>query len=466
MMRMRLLTCSLLGSVLVIGGARALSAQSCPRNQQPLTGLASETVVFRGPSDHLIDLVFVGDGYRAADLPTYHDHVDFVVRHLFGEEPFIEYAPFFNVHRVDVISPQTGTDFPRQTPPLCRDTALNTGHLPCLQTRTFDRVAEAAGNARNERNEPLPLSDALVLVLVNDPNPGGCTAGGYAFAAIRDAAAGPPSMAHEFGHAFGHLGDEYISQGRYTGPDPIEPNRTIYTSRDRIKWGVWVEPSTPLPTECPSAAIGAFEGAFLRFGVFRPTCTSKMLSNFQPWREVNTEWLVKMIYAASDPILEQFPDSPVSVLRGQRPRFALTHLQPATGTLDVSWSVDGQLAGSGTEVRLTTADLALGSHRVEALVSDPTPWVRNRTGRFLPEATAMWDLYVVSASGDLNGDGRVTIDELIRAIGFALGTVTPSEEELAAIDRDGNRRVTIDELVTATDSALASPAGSQADARR
>jgi parallel beta-helix repeat protein len=55
--------------------------------------------------------------------------------------------------------------------------------------------------------------------------------------------------------------------------------------------------------------------------------------------------------------------------------------------------------------------------------------------------------------GDCNGDGRVTIDELIRAVAIALGTADVSS--CPALDWNGDGRVSIDEVVRAVRSAVA-----------
>ncbi|MEO8605167.1 MAG: hypothetical protein ABI629_21545 [bacterium] len=56
--------------------------------------------------------------------------------------------------------------------------------------------------------------------------------------------------------------------------------------------------------------------------------------------------------------------------------------------------------------------------------------------------------------GDCNHDGLVTVDELVRAVGIALGT-TPFSG-CAGIDADGDGAVAIDELIRAVNNALQS----------
>jgi hypothetical protein len=55
-------------------------------------------------------------------------------------------------------------------------------------------------------------------------------------------------------------------------------------------------------------------------------------------------------------------------------------------------------------------------------------------------------------AGDCNGDGQVTISELVLAVNIALGS-RPVADCLPA-DRNSNGTVTIEELITAVNNAL------------
>lgn len=65
-----------------------------------------------------------------------------------------------------------------------------------------------------------------------------------------------------------------------------------------------------------------------------------------------------------------------------------------------------------------------------------------------------------SCSGDCDKDGAVTVDEIVRAVNIALGTVEP--ETCVAADRGGDGAVTVDELVAAVARALTGCGGSAA----
>ena len=57
-----------------------------------------------------------------------------------------------------------------------------------------------------------------------------------------------------------------------------------------------------------------------------------------------------------------------------------------------------------------------------------------------------------SCAGDCNGDGRVTVDELIVAVSISLGTAAVAD--CAAADRTGSGQLTIADLIVAVNSAL------------
>lgn len=89
-----------------------------------------ETLIDNGPVDNRIDMVFLGDGFVLSDsnynntVDYYADRVGDVTEEFYLAAPFDEYASYFNVHRVDVISNEAGISNPMANPPVYVDTAL------------------------------------------------------------------------------------------------------------------------------------------------------------------------------------------------------------------------------------------------------------------------------------------------------------------------------------------------------
>jgi IgA Peptidase M64/CARDB len=348
-----------------------------------------------GDTANRLDIVILGDGYTASQLDQYADAVESFVSALFAQEPLKEYQRYFNVHRIDVASVETGADHPERTPPIFKNTALGATYN-CAGIQRLICVDVATVNAVVAASVP-PDSRDVVLVLVNDAEYGG-SGGAVAVASVhRDVV---ELILHELGHSFGLLADEY---GGPPPPfcnatiEPPEPNATRQTQRELIKWAIWVDPDTPIPTLGVSVGEpGLYEGAkYCDTGLFRPTHNSKMRSLNQPYEQINSEQLVKRVYNFVSPIDSADPtDSIISLRDGQSQTFRVETPQPLTHALEIVWHIDGQPTATGNEFTSKSADVSPGSHLLEVTVSDPTSFVRNDPAQVLSE-TRVWDVSVI-----------------------------------------------------------------------
>ncbi len=83
-------------------------------------------MINNGASSNRVDMIFIGDGYQAFEIETTYDgHVSATVDSFFnsGLNPLPRYQNFFNVHRVNVISNESGADDPANS--FVVDTALD-----------------------------------------------------------------------------------------------------------------------------------------------------------------------------------------------------------------------------------------------------------------------------------------------------------------------------------------------------
>ena len=212
---------------------------------EPMDGLirtgAGEvtTLLDNGPSANRIDIVFVGDGYLASELGSYASHANTAMAAFLGIEPFTEYQGLFNVHRVDVISNESGVDHdPYGT---YRDTAMdmafwcsNIERLLCVST------SKAWGYANN-----VPSAD-VALAVANSSMYGGA---GYTSANVATFSGANSAAAdvaiHELGHSLGNLADEYFyTNDTYTGSEPSARNASTYDAAtmasNGAKWAPWL----------------------------------------------------------------------------------------------------------------------------------------------------------------------------------------------------------------------------------
>ncbi|NUT32960.1 MAG: hypothetical protein HOV79_07785 [Hamadaea sp.] len=268
-------------------------------------------IVDHGPPSSRWNLVLLGDGYRAAELPRYAADARRVVTAVFRAAPFDALSPAINVYRVDVISTDSGAD----TPAACGG--------PGVRARTYfdasygdgqvDRLLVVdTGTALSVAGDQVPQWNA-VLVLVNSTVYGGS---GGAVAVFSMAAGAEEIALHELGHSPFGLADEYeyyrgcasgeTDRNHHPHLEPAEPNVTIDDDRARIKWRDLVAATTPVPTtvnkDCtrcdprtappasvPADAIGAFEGAhYHHCGAYRPQFDCRMRALGLPFCAVST----------------------------------------------------------------------------------------------------------------------------------------------------------------------------------
>ena len=348
-----------------------------------------------GDSANRVDIVILGDGYTAGELDRYAADVEAFVDALFAQEPFKEYQRYFNVHRIDVVSLESGADHPERTPPTFKDTAFDATYncagiqrLICVDTSKVNTVLTTSVS---------PDRRDVVLVIVNDTEYGG-SGGAIAVASVNSAAV--EIILHELGHSFGLLTDEYGGPPPpfcNSAVEPPEPNATMETQRERIKWAIWVEPDTPVPTPGPTVGEpGLYEGAkYCDTGLFRPTYNSKMRSLDRPFEQINSEQLVKRVYNWASPIDGTEPTDSIVVLGdGQSRTFRVETPAPLTHALEIVWRIDGQPVATGSNFTLSSADVSPGSHTIDVMVSDPTPFVRNDPAQVLRESRG-WDVSVI-----------------------------------------------------------------------
>ena len=324
----------------------------------------STTLVQNGPAANRIDIVFVGDGYTSGELGQYASDVDAVWPTFFAEPPFDVYSTYFNVHRVDVVSAESGVDNdPVQG--IFRNTAMDMGYwCSGIQRALCINLSKASAQAANA-----PDKDTI-LALANSGTYGGSGYTNLGAIAGHNSAAIEIAL-HEFGHSFASLADEYDYGGpaTYSGPEPNEKNVTKLDEAGLIsehkKWVLWLD----LPN------VSAFEGAkYSRFGIYRPTFDSKMRNLGRPFEEFNSERFLRAIYGKVHPIDDATP-------AGSYPldaAFFVDPLDPVGHALDVQWSLDGAPipGATGTVFDAATLGLVAGQHELSVKVVDNTSMVR------------------------------------------------------------------------------------------
>jgi hypothetical protein len=200
-----------------------------------------------GPPADKVDLLVIGEGYTAAEMPKFHRDVKRLLPALFAEEPFKSRRSDFNVRALDLPSAVSGVNRPnagvfRRTPLSAEYNIFDSErYVLTLDNRALRDAASAA-----------PYE--FIEILVNDRTYGGGGIFNDQATASVDSAFSPYVFVHEFGHHFAALADEYYTSdvayqtGGAERPEPWEPNVTALHDPARLKWKDLVAPGTPLPT--------------------------------------------------------------------------------------------------------------------------------------------------------------------------------------------------------------------------
>ncbi len=379
-------------------------------------------VSITGDSSNRIDLVIVSEAYTASEMGKFADDVETVHAGLLAADPFLEYASYFNIWRAGVPSNESGTD-----DYLPRDTAFDASYINGIIRINAKKVFAALGGTSVARD--------LVLVLVNSPGHSG-TGGQITVVTNGHTENFVNVVLHELGHSLGGLADEYDVSLQFPGPDcagfdePIAANVTRETNPSAIKWRHWIDPATPIPTTTSSETTfsegvpGLYEGArYCKEGIFRPTLTSKMRAVHAPWKQINTEQLIRAYYDYVSPIDAWTPSTrQLTLPQGRSQIFTVTSMSPATHEIQTEWSVDGAPMGNGASFILDTAAMAVGEHFVTVRASDATPMVRSDPFEVL-SARRNWTVTIAPM-----GPGSFSIPNLGGWTTTSNGTETTTQE--------------------------------------
>lgn len=254
-------------------------------------------------------LAILGDGFAAGtDQTTYNDYVrDVVMKQVFGSGYYNEDAGAWNIRRVNLESVHSGASTRtwnlNGTPSnLADDTSTENIFDTSLRIISngewwhnwFENGNGTQGRIDAALAKWAPGAD-FTLIIVNSTLPGGLRTGSVLKVTTQE---GWATIAHEMGHGFGDLADEYSATGKgaYTAGEPGRVNVTINTKRSTLKWRQFVAGGTPVPTGVGSAAgwtvgtkpsgwddasdAGLFEGgSTFETGIFRPVINCRMNSN-------------------------------------------------------------------------------------------------------------------------------------------------------------------------------------------
>ena len=244
-----------------------------------------------------IDLAIVAEGYTAAQMDKFYSDCQRAVDAIFAHEPFTSMKNRFNVVAVASPSPDSGPSIPHEGK--WRSTAVHTHYDTFysnryLMTQDMHQLFDLLTDVPFEH----------VVVLVNSSTYGGGGIYNQLTVSTSDHPTFKQVLVHEFGHAYGGLGDEYFYDDSYESmypadTEPWEPNLTTLVDFES-KWADMLPEGPAIPTpprkipdyrqiknkkeqallDAATQRIGVFEGGgYQSKGVYRPAQECRMKIN-------------------------------------------------------------------------------------------------------------------------------------------------------------------------------------------
>ena len=197
-----------------------------------------------------VDLLFLGEGYNAAEQEKCEKDIRRLTEGLFSYSPFKERRKDFNVWAICAPSPDSGVSHPGSGV-----------HRHTLFDTQFDVFGEARYALSFDNRAIRTIAsfapyDMMGIIMNSKEYGNGGIFGLYATVSI-DYPTGIQVFVHEFGHHLADLGDEYYFNADVayspanTLLEPWEPNITALLDPHHVKWQSLVESGTPLPTPWP-----------------------------------------------------------------------------------------------------------------------------------------------------------------------------------------------------------------------
>lgn len=229
-------------------------------------------IVNSGNPSKKVDIVLIPEGYTEDQQELFKTDCRNFAESMFTYSPYSENKSNFNIRGVWAPSKEAGPDIPGQN--IWNDTRLNASYYTFdseryLMVNDFQGVRDVAGNAPYD----------FIYILANtEKYGGGAIYNFYGISAAHHISETGKIYAHEFGHLFGGLADEYVGGVEYSefypvNIEPWEPNLTTMVNFDK-KWKKMLPEGTRIPTlnkNVNQEILGVYEGGgYVTKGVYRP----------------------------------------------------------------------------------------------------------------------------------------------------------------------------------------------------
>ena len=398
-----------------------------------------------GPDGNRLTIVILGDGYTASNLAAgeYESDALWLGNAVEAKSPWDLLFGATNIYRIDVVSNEEGAD--NEILGELKDTYLNSSFWTNGVERALALNSTGYIRAFNAADAYVgPGQWDMILVLVNSTKYGG-TGGTIAVSSVNSSA--PEIVIHEVGHTFADLADEYESSVPGAVLGDYEPNVDLDYDLANLKWAVWVEPGSPLPTPEESSwdgVVGAFEGArYFTTGIYRPWYNCEMRSLNRQFCPVCKEAHIYE-FDQLNTLIDDVTPAPAQSLNISWPGTLFESEPIPLSGLTFEWSLDGTpVAGvTSSSFQLTPGHMNGSTQTLALKITLETDLVR----QYEISETYTWTVTPISGTcctgivGDVNNDGgyEPTIGDISALIDHLFLTEKPIAcLEEADVNRSG-----------------------------
>ncbi len=234
-----------------------------------------------GEPSEVIDIAIIGEGYTAQEEDLFYADAEKALESIFYYEPFASMKESFNVVAIFPEAKESGVSVPRNG--VWKDSPMGS-HFDTFYSERY--LTTSRVKAVHDIAAGIPY-EHIVILANTDVYGGGGIYNAYTLTTAHHSQF-KPVVAHEFGHSFGGLGDEYFYdndsfENMYPlDIEPWEQNITTLVYPEE-KWADMLPPNIPIPTPTADEAkypVGIYEGGgYVSKGVYRPAFDCRMRTN-------------------------------------------------------------------------------------------------------------------------------------------------------------------------------------------
>lgn len=307
---------------------RTLAGKTAFTRLQTTGFLGSSVLVDHGDSRNRLDVVIMGDGYTLKHQRAFDKVAEDVPKLFKRNEVLGEYYSYQNFVKVNLLSWDDGIDANGRR----SRTALDGHESGALQ----GQVAVNGGRVHQRLGE-LSANDGLAVVFVKSGYLGTSSLGVATIGGRDDG-----TLLHEWGHAFGGLGDEYASTTGHRSQVRSQINVSSTGDPSLVPWKHWIQ--------AKAKGVGVYQGANGQVrGAWKPNASECIMEDDEKFCIVCREALVRAFYRYVSPI-DSYKPVPHVAERLDKPAtrhirmkgiqtFQVRVMKPKSHKIAVSWWV-------------------------------------------------------------------------------------------------------------------------------